>query len=129
MVNSESAKFVAFALYVHITCEMSTDTYCFKVKLSLYKQNKTNGNYVLYYTIILKITKAPLFCGASPLFRRFRGLWPSRTKREMFEALMPVTSSSSPTHDIYGNTVIIISVVVSFQRRNNCEHTQCSLWF
>ena len=45
----------------------------------------------------------------------------------MFEALMPVASSSSPTHDIYG--LIIISVVVSFQRRNKCEHTQCSLWF
>ena len=50
-----------------------------------------------------------------------------RPKREMFEALMPVASSSSPTHDIYG--LLMISVVVSFQRRNNSEHTQCSLWF
>ena len=61
--------------------------------------------------------------------KRYPKLQPNRPKREMFEALMPVASSSSPTHDIYGNTVIIISVVVSFQRRNNCEHTQCSLWF
>ena len=53
-------------------------------------------------------------------------LHPNRPKRGMFEAFMPVASSSSPTHDMYG---LIISVVVSFQRRNNCEHTQCSLWF
>ena len=59
--------------------------------------------------------------------KQYPKLQPNRPKCEMFEALMPVASSSSPTHDIYG--LIIISVVVSFQRRNKCEHTQCSLWF
>ena len=61
--------------------------------------------------------------------KQYPKLQPNRPKREVFEALMPVASSSSPTHDIYGNTVIIISVVVSFKRSNNCEHTHCSLWF
>ena len=42
---------------------------------------------------------------------RYPKLQPNRPKREMFEALMPVASSSSPTHDIYGNTVIIISAL------------------
>ena len=58
--------------------------------------------------------------------KQYPKLQPNRPKHEMFEALMPVASSSSPTHDIYR---LIISVVVSFQKRNNCEHTQCSLWF
>ena len=46
--------------------------------------------------------------------KQYPKLQSNRTKREIFEALIY----------IYG---LIIDVVVSFQRRNTCKHTQCSL--